>query len=166
MAESIDGMDDLTKRLDAISDTQRMLGRVGLRAVAYAKETVPRKTGNLGRTIRLGAVTDNQVEVIAGGTGQVGYAQAVEFGTEPHEIRPRRKKALMFAARGKTGPGGNVRLTGSVNAATRRSGQGVVFTKKVQHPGTAPQPYLMPAAKRAAEEMGIDVIAAWNGGDE
>jgi hypothetical protein len=54
----VEGMDELQKRLDALGDTKKMLGQLGLMAVAKAKQLVPRKTGNLGRTIRLGSVTD------------------------------------------------------------------------------------------------------------
>ena len=51
------------------------------------------------------------------------YALAVEFGTPPHTIRPKTKKALAFT------------LTLS-NGQVKR-----VIVKSVQHPGTPPQPF-------------------------
>ena len=46
-------------------------------------------------------------------TSTADYSSFVEFGTKPHTIRPKNKKALRFYNRGK-----------------------VVFTKEVRHPGT------------------------------
>ncbi len=51
------------------------------------------------------------------------YALAVEFGTPPHTIRPKTKKALAFT------------LTLS-NGQVKR-----VVVRSVQHPGTPPQPF-------------------------
>ena len=156
----IDGQPELNRRLAAITDTRKLLGRVGLQAVAYAKQTVPRKTGNLGRTIRLGTVTDTEAQIIAGGQGGVGYARVVEFGSKPHDIYPRRKKALFF-----TTSGSHARLTGSVSNRFRGGNRSSseVFAKHVRHPGTKPQPFLMPAAERAVHDLGADyIVRAWN----
>jgi hypothetical protein len=151
----IDGLPQLEARLKAISDTKLMMGKLGLQAVAYAKETVPRKTGNLGRTIRLGTVSEDAVQILAGGQLGVGYAQVVEFGSKPHDIYPRRKKVLRFA----TNPNSR-RLTGTVRTGAT---EGVVFSKHVRHPGTKPQPFLRPAAERALQENGIEyIVQAWN----
>ena len=163
---NIDGLPELNRRLKAIADTRLLLGRVALQAVAYAKGTVPRKTGNLGRTIRVGTVTPTSAQVLAGGQLGVGYARVVEFGSRAHDIYPRRKKALFFA----TSPNvGNVRLSGSVRSrfrgatAEQRAAAGVVFARHVRHPGTKPNPFLRPAAERAVKERapGI-IIEAWN----
>jgi hypothetical protein len=50
------------------------------------------------------------------------YGIYVEFGTEPHEIKPFDKMALNFMMGGEE-----------------------VFAKKVYHPGTRPQPFFRPA---------------------
>jgi hypothetical protein len=153
MTESIQGLTELQKRLSAITDTHKLLGTIGLLAVARAKEIVPRKTGNLGRTIRLGQITDTQAQIIAGGQAGVGYAQAVEFGTKAHDITPRLAQALSWPA-----SGADARLSGSVRSGGKRR-----FAKKVHHPGTKAQPYLMPGAQAAVKEAGVDVIVrAWN----
>ena len=51
--------DDVTPRLRALASPEwrkSILKRVGMVAVHEAKALVPRKTGNLDRTIRLGTV--------------------------------------------------------------------------------------------------------------
>lgn len=153
MAENIKGMNDLQKRLRAIGSpraTERMMQMIGLAAVANAKVAVARKTGNLGRSIHTEKLTATSVNVVA----SAKYAGYVEHGTRPHEITPNAKKALRFAA----SPGGR-RLTGAP-----RVGASVVFAKRVHHPGTRAQPYLIPGAKKAIADAGADVIVTeWNG---
>jgi hypothetical protein len=75
----------------------------------------------------------------------------VEFGSRPHVIRPRNRKVLAW--------GGSRRLSGSL-----RSGAGATsFAMVVNHPGTQPKPFLIPAAQRAVRESGIEgIIKAWN----
>lgn len=151
MTDGFDGMDDLNRRLSAITDTRKFLGQIGLRAVAIAKEKVPRKTGNLGRTIRLGTVTDSDAQIIAGGQGGVGYAQIVEYGSRPHVIVPRTKKALAW--------GGARRLSGSLRSGSAAT----IFARRVNHPGTKAKPFLRPAAEEAVKETGIAaIIRAWD----
>lgn len=70
---TITGQKELTRRLTAIGKAPGdILRDVGLHAVREAKILVPRRTGNLGRTIRIGKLTDTYVEVKAGGTSNVG----------------------------------------------------------------------------------------------
>jgi hypothetical protein len=116
-----------------------MLRDLAIRAVAEQKRGAPVKTGNLRRTIHLGSVTTRSATTVA----SAKYAPAVEFGTRPHIIRPRRAKVLRFAAGGR-----------------------VVFTKLVRHPGTKPQPFMIPGARKALEMVGVRAIVdAWNGAD-
>lgn len=151
MTEDLEGMAELQRRFEALGDTRKFLGQIGLRAVAIAKEKVPRKTGNLGRTIRLGNVTDTDAQIIAGGQGGVGYAQIVEYGSRPHVIVPRNKKVLAW--------GGARRLSGSLRSGSAAT----IFARRVNHPGTKAKPFLKPAAEEAVRESGIDVlIRAWN----
>ena len=144
------GGDALSRRLQAIQNPRMFLGQIALKAVAYAKVAVPRQTGNLGRTIRLGSVTTTSAQILAGGTAGVGYAQFVEFGTRPHVIRPRNKKVLAWGAQR--------RLSGSA-----RTGSDMIFAHEVNHPGTRAQPFLIPSAQKAVADTGIEVIVkAWN----
>lgn len=171
----MDGTEDLVKRFAALSrgDANKMiLGQFGLLAVRYAKENIRphRRTGNLERTIRVDDVNErNQsVTVVAGGTRQVGYAAVVEYGSRPHTIVPRRKKALFFST---TGARSGVRLTSSVRnryrgpgAAAARARDGIIFRKRVNHPGSRPYPYMIPAAQKALRDVGLrsTVIRVWN----
>lgn len=153
MAENIKGMNDLQKRLHAIGSpraTERMMMFIGLAAVANAKVAVARKTGNLGRSIHTENLTATSVDVVA----SAKYAAYVEHGTRPHEITPKARKALRFAP-----SAGGRRLSG-----TPRVGADVVFAKRVHHPGTRAQPYLIPGAKKAVSDAGADIIVTeWNG---
>ena len=89
---------------------------------AKAKALAPVDTGNMKSTIRTD-ITDGGMSA----TVSVGaeYGAHVEYGTQPHVIRPRNGKYLAF-------PG---------------SGGGTVFATEVNHPGTRAQPFMTPAAE-------------------
>ena len=157
MTDIIDGDEALHKRLEALrngSATNRILGEFGLLAVKFAKDMVPRKTGNLGRTIRVEGVdaARQSVTVKAGGSRNVGYAAHVEFGTRPHLIVPVRARVLAW--------GGARRLSGNLRSGASPTN----FARRVNHPGTAPRPYLVPGSKKALAEVGLAeaVIETWN----
>jgi phage gpG-like protein len=147
----LEGLPDLNRRLDAISKAtgRDLLREIQINAVAQAKHLVPRRTGNLGRSISPGSLSDTHAIVQA----TAGYAAYVELGTKPHVIRPKRRKVLAWAA----SPGG-ARLSGRA-----RTGAAMRFAKKVNHPGTKAQPYLLPGARFALEKLGIRrIIEKWN----
>lgn len=148
----VTGQRELQLRLRALGKVPRdILQETGLRAVREAKILVPRRTGNLGRTIRIGALTDSYVEVTAGGTREVGYAAAVEFGSKPHPIFPKRRKALAW--------GGGRTLGGRLRAGARPE----FFAKRVDHPGTRARPYLTPGLERALTIVGLSgLVERWN----
>ena len=148
---TVKGIPQLQRRLHAIDQVagKGLLGKIQLDAVREAKALVPRKTGNLGRTIKPGGLTPSYTIVKA----TAGYAAYVELGTRPHIIKPRNRKVLAFPA------AGSARLSGSL-----KSGGSLIFAKVVHHPGTKPHPYLLPGAKKAVDDnVGGDVIVkAWN----
>ena len=155
MAEQIIGKQQLEARLRALASPElgeKVLTRLGLSTVREAKLLVRRRTGNLGRSIHIASKSATSVVVVA----SASYAADVEFGTRPHTITPKAKKALRFAA----SPGG-ARLSG-----TPRKGAAVVFAKVVHHPGTRPYPFLLPGAKAAAKSSDLDVavVETWNSG--
>jgi hypothetical protein len=145
----IKGMRQLLARMEAIKPNAELMRGLALSAVREQKLLVPRKTGNLGRSIRLGAVTPKRAETVA----TAHYAAYVERGTRPHIITPKNKKVLRWAANG------SGRLTG----AARTGGQ-VRFAKRVRHPGTKAQPFMLPGAKKAVEGAGLKsvIVTAWN----
>ena len=137
MSAKIEGIPQLRSRLEAITPNEGLMKKLALSAIREQKKLAPRKTGNLARSIQLGSVSATAAETIA----TADYAAAVETGTRPHEIRPRRRKALRWM------DGGRPR-----------------FAKRVQHPGTRAQPFMLPGAKKALEDVGLKaaVITSWN----
>lgn len=155
MTAEITGMGDLNKRLSAISNGRTLLQKMQLEAVANAKRLVPRKTGNLGRSIHPGSVSARDAFVWAG----AGYAAYVELGTRAHDIVPRNAQALRFPARGTS-----TTLGGRVRSSAARTPGAYAFAKRVRHPGTKAQPFLVPGAKKAVDDNGVDIIIElWNG---
>ncbi len=150
---TLTGDDALRRRLKALTGRE-LLGQVALLGVAEAKRLVPRKTGNLGRTIRLGTVTDTSAQVVAGGTSQVGYARYVEEGTGIHG--PRKRRIVPRQAKVLSWVGGGSRLTGKGKGSTRRFARSVAGRKAT--------PYLVPGVKRALHRAGLRdvVVALWN----
>lgn len=152
---AVKGLSQLLARFNAIQPSPKLMRDLALSAVREQKLLAPRKTGNLGRSIGIGQVTDSYAETIA----RANYAAFVELGTglygpkrKKYEIKPRNKKALRFA------PKGQGRLTGSP-----RSGGPVIFAKRVNHPGTKAQPFMVPGAQKAVKDLGVEfIVDRWN----
>lgn len=148
MSVQIKGLTQLRSRFEAIKPNPNLMRALALTAIREQKELVPRRTGNLARSIGLGSVTPTYAETVA----TANYAVFVELGTKPHVIVPRSKKALRFA------PG-----TGSTLAGRPRAGASVVFAKRVRHPGTRAKPFMVPGARRALTELGAEpIVRQWN----
>jgi hypothetical protein len=139
MSFNIKGIPQLNSRLEAIKPNPELMRELGLTAVGEQKRLAPVKTGNLRRTIGIGSITSTLAETIA----TANYALFVELGTGPHEIVPRSRKALKFTPKGATRP---------------------VFAKKVRHPGTRAQAFMLPGAQNAVRKVGFKdvVIKQWN----
>lgn len=165
MSAEIKGIPQLRARLDAIKPNINLMKKLALSAVREQKLLVPRKTSTLSRTIHIGAVTPTHAETIA----SANYAAYVEQGTgkfgpkrKKYEIKPRegrigrhgRPAALKFAAAGTT-----PRLSG-----TPRKGGRVKFARRVMHPGSRAQPFMVPGAKNAVAKSGLKtiIVTAWN----
>jgi len=157
MSATFRGGRELSRRLDAITKHSAILKSLQLETVAEAKRLVPRKTGNLGRSIQPGYIASREALVHA----RARYAAYVEKGTRPHVIRAKNGKALRFPKAGtSTTLGGRVR-TGDL----RRLGPGAyTFAQKVNHPGTKPKPFLLPGARNAVTKGGMRdiVVGLWN----
>jgi HK97 gp10 family phage protein len=97
---------------------------------AEMEAKVPVRTGKLRNSISIQVETDR---VIIGPNLQMApYAGYVEFGTKPHEIRPKN-------------PGGVLAF---------KMGGRMVFARKVNHPGTRAQPYVKPAFEAWVDSLG------------
>jgi hypothetical protein len=129
------GLPQLLSRFNAIKPNERLMRDLALSAVREQKIEVPRRTGNLGRSIRIGRVTPKEAH------------------TKAHDIVPRNAKALAFPAAGSATLAGRVRKGGKVR-----------FAKRVRHPGTKANPFMLRGAKKAVEGLGFAsyVIEAWN----
>jgi HK97 gp10 family phage protein len=111
----------------------------GMKRISYigfnhAVAVVPVDTGRLKGSIAPDAKRDGRDFVAIVGT-KTTYAKPVEFGTAPHIIRPKTKRALYWA--------GEKHPWASVN-----------------HPGTKAQPYLRPALKRMIDAAPRELGAA------
>jgi len=108
------------EKKDIIEKTKLVLFNSMVKMHELANIYVPVDTGRLKTSIKLfPSIPGAKSYVLADG---VTYGIDVEFGTAPHIIRPRTKKALKFKSGGKD-----------------------VFAKKVKHPGTPAQPFFRPA---------------------
>lgn len=143
MTVEIIGSRQLRARLEAIKPDEAMMRAFAVAATEEQKRLVPRRTGNLGRSIRIGAVSASYAETVA----TANYSAYVEFGTRAHDIVPVRAKALRWPAKGSSTLSGRVRKGGTA-----------IFAKRVKHPGTRAQPFMLPGAEKGIEKIGLKPI--------
>ncbi len=126
-AFALTGFAELERFLDELPEKlQAKVARVAMAAGARvirdeARLVVPKKSGALKRSIRSssGRARDGQITAtIKAGNKDAFYAHMVEFGTQPHDIRPKKAKALKI--------GGGYALL-------------------MHHPGARPKPFMRPA---------------------
>lgn len=96
-----------------------------------------------GKTLQSGLVTQTGLNEWTVKFG--GGALYLEFGTEPHEIRPKNAKALAFPRSGGRGVIRKGQRKTQFNFQGRVKITGLVFAKVVHHPGTDPRPFFRPA---------------------
>ncbi|QNL30149.1 tail assembly chaperone [Gordonia phage Mariokart] len=109
---------------------QRQMRDLTRKIANQARQRVPVRTGNLGRSILEDPVTmAGPFRVEGGVTAHAHYAAAVEKGTRPHVIRARNADALHFKVGGRD-----------------------IFAREVHHPGTRPRPFLQNAADQVIAE--------------
>ena len=118
-AVEITNLNDKTK-----DNVQKVLNNTGFKIEAKAKGNVPVDTGHLRRCI---TTKIGDMEVIVH-TSNIKYARGVEFGTRPHLIKPKNKKALYW--KGAKHP-----------------------VKSVNHPGSKAKPYLIPAFESEKDNL-------------
>lgn len=93
---------------------------------AEMEARVPVRTGRLRQSI---AIREQSNSITVGPDTE--YAEFVEFGTRPHVIKPKNKKALAFMAGGQ-----------------------MVVVKQVNHPGTKAKPFVRPAFEAWVDSLG------------
>lgn len=145
----VQGVPQLQARIKSLAYLPaKVLKAWQIETVARAKGKAPKRTGNLARSIHAGPLTKQSAQVEA----SAGYAAYVELGTKPHIIRPKYAKVLAW--------GGARRLSGSLRSGSKATN----FAMIVHHPGTKPQPFLLPAAIEAQQEVKLSKAAVdlWN----
>lgn len=114
-------------------ETRAVVRRRGLAVEARARTTAPRRDGSLANahTTTMRGNAASSTAVIA---NSMDYAEAVHEGSKPHVIAAKHAKSLRFAGRG-----------------------GLVFRRRVMHPGAKGKPWLKDAlaAERPAFEREI-----------
>lgn len=146
----VKGVRELRARIKAIGDTRGFLNEMAATGIREIKLETPRKTGNLSRNNTVGNLSKSGVTFV----NRANYAGFVHQGTRAHDIRPRRAKALRFAA-----SAGSARLTGSP-----RTGSSVRFARRVRHPGTRSNPFMVRGLTNALRKFGFaeQMIKVWN----
>lgn len=110
--------------------THQVLVESANHILAEMEVRVPVKTGTLRRS--LGVRVSSDRVIIGPDINQAPYAGHVEFGTQAHEIRPKK-------------PGGVLVFT---------IGGKKIVTRLVHHPGTKAQPYAQPAFEAWVDSLG------------
>jgi len=104
------------------------------RAEELIRKRAPRRSGKLAQSV--GSTVEGDRALVGVG---VDYAPFLEWGTRPHEIRPRRARALRFYAGGR-----------------------LVFARRVLHPGIRPRLFVLSAAEALREELSGLVEGIWH----
>jgi len=104
---------------------------LGREYVKVAQEEAPKRTGQFARSIRYRTTVETGRRMELAVTMATPLGSYIIFGTRPHVIVPVRARALHFFT---------------------KSGQ-EVFTKRVMHPGTRPNPFQQRAMERLEPEI-------------
>lgn len=118
---------DLRSLTGPQGDVARDLARRAIRVESRAKRLCPVDTGRLRASITWEIVRSSGGVYVARVGTNVKYARAVHDGTRPHVIEPRQATVLRFPANG-----------------------GIVYARRVNHPGTRGIPFLRDALPAAA----------------
>lgn len=150
MSVELKGRKQLEARFRAIGDTSKLLRKFAPAGLGEIKRETPFRTRNLSRNNDIASISDSEIRYV----NRAAYAAPVHEGSKPHDIRPRRRKALRFA------PGAGATLTGRP-----RRGAQVVFAKRVRHPGNKPNPFMLRGLRNAIEKFsfGRAIVERWNG---
>lgn len=115
------------------ANAQQAMTQALMDSATYLAETMrslcPVDTGNLRDSIGIQVVGDRVI--VGPDMSQAPYAGYVEFGTKPHEIRPKEAKALRFQMGNKT-----------------------VYARVVHHPGTQPAYFVARAFQQWQDSLG------------
>jgi len=112
----------------------RFIESLAFGIVNNLKKRCPVDNGELRSSIN-SQTSGNEIQIT-----MLDYGKYVEFGTPPHIIRPKNRKALKFEINRKK----RLEEGGKPNE---------VFAKEVRHPGTRPQPFIRPTFRDDLPEI-------------
>jgi len=136
---SISGEANLNARLDKLSEAaffDRLLAETAQALfdqveIGVQKHTKPNGLGMLERSIGSGPESiGNRTYVVKSDGQQAPYNVFVHFGSRPHDIRPKDRKALRWV-----------------------SGSSFVFSKFVRHPGYKGDPFMVTAVDNVLRDF-------------
>lgn len=150
MSAILKGRRELEARFRAIGDTSKLLRKFAPAGLGEIKRETPRRTSNLSRNNIIASITDTEIRY----ANKANYAVPVHEGSRPHDIVPRRRKALRFA------PG-----KGSTLSGRPRAGAQVVFARRVRHPGNKANPFMLRGLRNAIERFSFarGIVERWDG---
>lgn len=124
MGARMEGLASLKHKLGLLSAEDEKVARREVKRTLVSIESSAKVRAPVDRGRLQGSISHElERDGLSGVAGtNLEYAPDVEFGTSPHEIRPKHKKALAFTVGGKK-----------------------VVRKVVHHPGTTAQPFLFPS---------------------
>ena len=131
-AEFADELRAAAADVDEVVD--QAVEKTALEVERSAKQNAPVDTGTLRSSIQTAPA--GVAEYLVG--TNIEYAPDVEFGTDPHVITPDEADALAFEG----------------------SDGELVFTQRVEHPGTPAQPFLRPAVDEHESTLTRNIAAA------
>lgn len=114
---------------------------IDVRETAQEQHRFTSRTGNLEKAIDYQISNSGMQGVVFLDIDVAKYGPFVHEGTPAHVINPRFKKVLRFVPRG---------------------GNGFVFTRRVFHPGTAPDPFLYNALENNIPNI-INIFSQYTG---
>lgn len=133
---------ELNRTVLKIANFMENTARKNLIGVVYSIPKPWKRTGKARQSIISQPVGEGAAKVYMG----VDYGMHLEFGTKPHTIKPKgAKKLLMWP-----------NFSGKTSIKTKKTSYrktGWSFAKIVNHPGTKPHPFWIPAVKATAEKF-------------
>jgi hypothetical protein len=113
---------------DIRSDIQNVIKKAGFNIERNAKQNIANNGSVVTGHLRRGITTDVGNMEVTVHTSNIKYARGVEYGTKPHVIKAKNKKALYW--KGAKHP-----------------------VKQVNHPGSRAKPYLIPAFEKEKDQF-------------
>lgn len=123
---------------DIRSDVQKVIKKAGFNIERNAKQNIANNGSVVTGHLRRGITTNVGNMEATVHTSNIKYARGVEYGTKPHVIKAKNKKALYW--KGAKHP-----------------------IKSVQHPGSRAKPYLIPAFEKEKEVIikDLEKVIKW-----